>query len=262
MRYLKCLTYYFCHEEPREFYYDKWYLNTNIKIILINLARYPLKFIDKYNTLKANLLITNSYYSQKKLEKIYKKIFYVCRLGVNTSVFKPLNIKKQNFYITVGAASKFKGIDFLFIYLPGPYYYKYITKLAKQLNIKLKFLTNISDIKLCYLYNSAKLYLAAAINEPFGLSLLEALSCGLPVIGVNEGGYKEIINNKFLGELVVRNEKKFSESILKWIIKDINKYNMYTYMRKNWNWNKTIHNLQNILKDTYENRVCEGTVFK
>ena len=40
----------------------------------------------------------------------------------------------------------------------------------------------------------ADLYITASKNDPCSNSLIEALSCGLPAIGLNDGGHPEIIN--------------------------------------------------------------------
>ena len=37
------------------------------------------------------------------------------------------------------------------------------------------------------------MFVNPALTEPFGLTLLEASSCGLPIISTNDGGTKEII---------------------------------------------------------------------
>ncbi|MCF6249230.1 MAG: HAD-IIB family hydrolase [Desulfobacula sp.] len=41
-----------------------------------------------------------------------------------------------------------------------------------------------------------------ALTEPFGLTLLESLACGLPIVATNDGGPKDIISNCKSGSLV------------------------------------------------------------
>ncbi len=41
-----------------------------------------------------------------------------------------------------------------------------------------------------------------ALTEPFGLTLLESLACGLPIVATHDGGPKDIISNCQSGVLV------------------------------------------------------------
>ncbi|NMB56392.1 glycosyltransferase family 4 protein [Candidatus Beckwithbacteria bacterium] len=259
LRYIDIPKLYFCQEEPREFYFDKKYLLTSLKQKIINYLRLPLKYIDKNNIKYANILVTNSEFSKQKLEKIYRKKFNKIYLGVNQKIFHFKNdIKKENYFITVGSTSKFKGIDFLIrtiALLPKNVRYpliiigdkgrdhKYINYLAKKMQVKIIQKNKISDSELNDLYNKSKLLLAAAINEPFGLSLIESLSAGTRVIAINEGGYKEIISNKKLGYLTERNEKLFAEKINLILKEKIDRQFLFNYVKKNWNWDNTIKNL-------------------
>ncbi|WP_020588701.1 HAD-IIB family hydrolase [Desulfobacter curvatus] len=60
-------------------------------------------------------------------------------------------------------------------------------------------------------------FVNSALVEPFGLTLLEALACGLPVVATNDGGPKDIIDNCQGGILV---DPKDTKAIAK-AIKDI-----------------------------------------
>jgi len=51
-------------------------------------------------------------------------------------------------------------------------------------------------------YNGADLFVLASENETFGQVYIEAMACGIPVIGTNVGGVPEIITNGYNGFLI------------------------------------------------------------
>jgi len=62
------------------------------------------------------------------------------------------------------------------------------------LNDREFILTNqVSDQDLLYLYNLCELFVFPSLHEGFGLPVLEALSCGAPVIGSNATSIPEVI---------------------------------------------------------------------
>jgi len=63
--------------------------------------------------------------------------------------------------------------------------------------IKVMFLKNISEEALRTFYQVADVYIHTSINEMFGLSLLEAMASGLPVISSNGGAAKEILGTEY-----------------------------------------------------------------
>ena len=67
--------------------------------------------------------------------------------------------------------------------------------------------------------NEADVLVHSAIDEPFGLILLEAMSCGLPVVAFNSGGIPEIVKHESTGFLTQINHiEDFAKSVVK--IKD------------------------------------------
>ncbi|NMC36636.1 glycosyltransferase family 4 protein [Candidatus Beckwithbacteria bacterium] len=263
LRCLKLKTIYICHEEPREFYSDKRYFSTSLKLKLVNLLRHPLKFIDLLNVKYATIAVANSKFSQKKLSEIYKRNFEIIRLGVDVNKFKPNKKQRKKYYLTIGAMSKFKGIDFLIdslSKLPKEKQYplvvvgdkgrdyKNLVNQAKVKNIKIILKNKISENELIKTYQESQLTLAAGINEPFGLFLLESISCGTPIVAVNEGGYSEIIQNPNLGILSPRNVHKFSENIIKQLDKRVDKKKMYQFVQDNWTWKQSYNDLKQIVK--------------
>jgi glycosyltransferase involved in cell wall biosynthesis len=62
-------------------------------------------------------------------------------------------------------------------------------------------LGQVTDEELVKLYKDAKGFLALSHDEDFGITPVEAMSVGTPVIAFNGGGYKETVLNKKTGLL-------------------------------------------------------------
>lgn len=74
---------------------------------------------------------------------------------------------------------------------------------------------NVSEKKKVELYRRAKcLLFPIRWEEPFGLVLIEAMSCGTPVVGFGRGSVPEIVDHGRTG-FVVNNYKQFLESVKK-----------------------------------------------
>lgn len=70
-----------------------------------------------------------------------------------------------------------------------------LINLARQKNVRLLHFNFVSDKKLAVLYNSADVYVHASTLEGFGLTVLEAMSCGLPVIAYNTADFEYIVDH-------------------------------------------------------------------
>ena len=90
---------------------------------------------------------------------------------------------------------------------------KEIKALARKLKLKnVKFIGYVADDELVKVYNSCDAFISASPNEPFGITFLEAMACGKPVIAINNAGPKEIVTKK-TGFLVER--ENLVETILR-----------------------------------------------
>ena len=56
----------------------------------------------------------------------------------------------------------------------------------------------IEDSELVQIYNMAELFVYPSIFEGFGLPVVEAMQCGLPVLASNTSSIPEIVDNKKL----------------------------------------------------------------
>jgi N-acetyl-alpha-D-glucosaminyl L-malate synthase BshA len=74
-------------------------------------------------------------------------------------------------------------------------------EMAKNLGLEEKIVFLSRKDNVIPLLNSCDLYLLPSKSESFGVSALEALSCGLPVIGTNVGGLNEVVIHDSCGFL-------------------------------------------------------------
>jgi glycosyltransferase involved in cell wall biosynthesis len=154
---------------------------------------------------------------------IDKKI-YICRNVVNTEFFKPLNRlncrrelgldikKKYIMFSAVNANNIYKGFEYLckallniksndveFLIVGNVTLDLYPDLIRK----KIRALGYIRDERtLIKIYNSADAYIISSIAENFPNVVIEAMSCGIPVVGFATGGISEQITHMKNGYLV------------------------------------------------------------
>ncbi|BDZ69145.1 glycosyltransferase [Methanobacterium ferruginis] len=152
----------------------------------------------------------------------------VIPFGVDTDFFRPLEVyKDENTFqiLSIGYLIERKGFEYLIRAMPhvleehdsarlmivgsGPLESE-LKELIYELDLGdyVKIIKNVSDKKLLTIYNSADLFVLPSIvdsqgnTEGLGVVLLEAMACGLPVIGSDVGGIPDIIQDMETGMLV------------------------------------------------------------
>lgn len=213
-----------------------------------------------------NRLLANSEYTRDQIEKAYGIPSTVCYCGVDANVFRPLpDVAKEFAVISVGAMCPRKGFDFLIKSLAKiplevrpllklvsnaviPKERAYIQDLASQYKVQLQLLTNLDSQALCLEYNRAYLCVYAPVMEPFGLVPLEAMACGIPVVGVAEGGVQESIIHQHTGLLTDRDPISFAMAVQE-LLADPDRRNAYgqqgrAHVLANWTWERSTAELQ------------------
>ncbi len=265
-RYLDIPSIYFCQEPKREFYEHIPRVTKKFTYRATLPLRLPLKNIDRRNISYASLILVNSKYSKSLIERIYRVKASVNYLGVDTEKFQPMNLKRENFVLSVGGFNLLKGHDFVIKSIaPIPKRWRpkfvivgnggedelYLRRLARNNDVDLEMHQDISDEKLLHWYNKARIFAYAPHNEPLGLAPLEAVASGLPVVAINEGGVREILQNISSCRLINRNASQMSRIITQMIH---DKYNYskiekdIDFIRKRYNWDKSVNQLEKYLK--------------
>jgi glycosyltransferase involved in cell wall biosynthesis len=163
-------------------------------------------------------VLVNSYFSRESVLRSYGVDARVCYLGVDTALFRDLGLPRERFILGLGSFDSIKGVDLAVKavgLLPEPRpplvwiansgnetYRNEIIELAHRLGVELRIQMAISDAELVAILNQAALLLYTSRLEPFGLAPLEANACGLPVVGIAEGGIRETVQDGVNGFLV------------------------------------------------------------
>jgi glycosyltransferase involved in cell wall biosynthesis len=251
LKYIQKPTVYYCQQPPRnEKILDKVskqkrkkrILEPLIQLYVNHVVKSELK-LDQKNVEFAKYTLANSYYSHESILKSYGINSFVSYLGVDIELFRPLNIPKKDFVLSVGTCIPPKGYEFIIKSLaeidsdkrPKLYivsnmgddqWKEYLAELAQDKGVDLEILSLVDDQKLVKLYNEALLVLYAPYLEPFGLVPLEAMACGTPVVAVKEGGVRETVNNQETGILTDRDEVLFAEEVVKLLYDDEKRLSM------------------------------------
>jgi glycosyltransferase involved in cell wall biosynthesis len=149
--------------------------------------------------------IANSEEVQGRIQKFYRRdstvIYPPVSLGFRG---QGLGVRKGDYYFIVSRIVGAKGIDMaveaarkhgfkLKIAGASAGYYTGLKDMQETAPENVEFLGRVSDEELVKLYAGAKAFIATATDEDFGITPVEAMLCGTPVIAYHGGGFKETV---------------------------------------------------------------------
>jgi len=188
---------------------------------------------------KVDKLVCNSSNTKNRLKKFLNKEAKIINPPINTDDF--YYNKNGDYWLSVNRLLPPKRVEMQInafrkmpeekLIIVGSYeksrnFLKYTAylKSIKPKNVEIK--SWIDNKELIELYANCKGFIATAMDEDFGMTPVEAMASGKPVIAANEGGYRETVINDVTGKLI---EKINEEKIIK-AVKDIGK-NPESYKR-------------------------------
>lgn len=203
-------------------------LKTKIDYYMLN--NYFTKVVAVSKEMK-NTLIQKNGFKEEKVEVIYNGIPLPKNLNLNLSlnlksngsfhigtVGRMVPVKDFNLFLEIAAEIKKQVNNIRFSILGDGPLKEQLTEKVKELNMQniIEFISPMPD-PMPY-YQSLDLYLNTSLHEGIPLSILEAMSCGRPVVAPKVGGIPEIIANEQHGLLIEsRNHKNFTDACMKLI---------------------------------------------
>ena len=209
----------YCHTPPRWLYgystsvnFQKYFLvRVYAAIVGFFLRRYDFK-----QAQKVNFFIANSKEVAGRIKQFYKRESVVIYPPVSLPEVRSQKSEVRSYYFIVSRIVGAKGLDLAveaaikgnfklkIAGSPAGYYFEYkklMDKVHSTSSEQVEFVGQVSDEELVKLYTGAIAFLALAKDEDFGITPVEAMSCGTPVVAFNGGGYKETVVDSKTGIL-------------------------------------------------------------
>ena len=234
---------------------------------------------DKLFKSAIDIWLSSSNYNAKQIRDRYKVNVEVIYNGVDTNKFSPrkqssffrkqLGVPEKSVIImSVGRLIGLKGLNVIIDILPflkNCYYIvigdgpasKQLRKQAEKLKVsnRIYFLGEIPHKDLPRIIPEADIFVQPSIGEEaFGITLVEAMACGIPVCASHIGGMPEIVVQEKTGLLLPPGDRMAWNVAIKRLLE--NPYlrkemgtNARDRVLKYFTWSTNAEKLENILKD-------------
>jgi glycosyltransferase involved in cell wall biosynthesis len=197
----------YCHT-PSRFLYGfetqaEWQRYLPVKIYGYLVAHF-LRLYDWLGAQRVDQFIANSRNVAGRIKKFYGKDSVVVYPPVYLQETTPLEAGKGNYYLIVSRIVGMKGIDLAMktakrlgvpLKIAGEFAgLKFLSQDLEKLKAdNIEFLGPVTEKEKFKLMVEAKAFLALAQDEDFGITPVEAMACGTPVIAFKGGGYLETV---------------------------------------------------------------------
>jgi glycosyltransferase involved in cell wall biosynthesis len=194
----------YCHTPPRYLYGYKTARevskNPIVRIITACIV-HILRMVDVASSKHVDIYIANSYTVAERIKKFYRKDAKVIYPPVDIAITSNQKRQRKDF-LTGGRLARPKHIDILIkacnklqvvLKIFGKEFSGYGEELFHLAGPTIEFLGEVSDKEKNILLEQATAFLFASEDEDFGITPVEAMAAGTPVIAYKSGGVMESV---------------------------------------------------------------------
>lgn len=179
--------------------------------------------LDRLRCSRFSRILVNSDFSRRSVCSTYGYAREACRtvyLGVNHERFRPDDkVPRKPWMTVVAKLTRFKNVDMI-IRAVGELVKRghsqvclnvvgvgdalsdlQQTAMSEGIADRVRFQGRLPDQTIVTLLQQSRVFCLASSNEPFGLVVVEALACGTPVVAMDNGGPREVLDNLPCGML-------------------------------------------------------------
>jgi spore coat protein SA len=140
------------------------------------------------------------------------------RPNTRLEIVGPLGAAPAEFIVGCTDDPKVKELEPMY---QGDYAASLQRALPGEMSAKVSFVGPVPYLDLLNRYRSADVFVFPSVwNEPFGLPVVEAMACGVPVVATRSGGIMEIVREGESGLLVERGDSKALAGALLRVLSD------------------------------------------
>ena len=246
----------YCHTPPRFLYGYETSIDLQrfwIVRVYAVVVNHFLRIFDFWAAQRVDKWIVNSKNVKKRVWKFYRKDAEVIYppVEIEKLINRSKGIRKENYFFIVSRLVGAKGlVEAAEVAKHSGFKLKIVGEAVgfSQIESRLRgmggvaLLGRVSDPKLRQLYAKAKGFIALARDEDFGITVVEAMASGTPVIAFNGGGFKESVIDGVTGLFVDGTDKGTLEKAIrkfekiKWrradLIKQARKFSRENFEKK------------------------------
>jgi glycosyltransferase involved in cell wall biosynthesis len=195
----------YCHTPPRWLYgYPtavEWQKYAWVRAYA-HIVGFFMRQYDFQAAQRVNFFIANSQETKRRIEKFYRRDSQVIYPPIDMP--EKVGAKKEDYFLVISRlvggkglglaikAARDLGFKLKVAGAPAGYATEYAS-LVRGASDNVEFLGYVSDEELHRLYSGARAFLALATDEDFGMTPVEAMAHGTPVIAYRGGGYVESV---------------------------------------------------------------------
>ncbi|UCD02830.1 MAG: glycosyltransferase family 4 protein [Candidatus Aenigmatarchaeota archaeon] len=275
----ECCTFYLnVASHMKRHRYDAIHIHLPINLMLKSVTRDPIlmnfhgggsivSYKDLLNTVDADAYCACSRFIADWAARTIKKKVQVVYDGVDPEYFRPMQVKRKDgktVLLYLGALLMWKGFDYLLrametvqkknknieLWIAGMGNdADKIKGIIKRLGLQnTRMLGYIPQSEVIRLYNSCDAFVSASPEEPFGITFVEAMACGKPIIAINNAGPKEIAARGTGFLAAPRSSADLAKKILQAAESDLVRMGekARSHVVKNFTWERTVDSLMKI----------------